>query len=197
MNVFTFAVVKRIAIFASGSGSNAGVLIRYFESHPEAQVTLVVCNNPNAGVIAIATRHGVEFLIPDRDQFYAPDSITRELKIRGIDLIVLAGFLWLIPKTLVTHFQKRIINIHPSLLPKFGGKGMYGKHVHMAVLAGNETETGITIHFVNENFDEGEIIAQFRCPVLADDTPETLAKRVQELEHLHFASTVNEVIGRL
>jgi phosphoribosylglycinamide formyltransferase-1 len=197
MNIFTFAFVKRIAIFASGSGSNAGILIHFFESHPKAQVTLVVCNNPNAGVIDIASQQGVEILIPDHDQFYASDSIVKDLKIRRIDLIVLAGFLWLIPKIVVADFKNRIINIHPSLLPKFGGKGMYGKHVHEAVLASGEKETGITIHFINENFDEGEIIAQFSCPVLADDTPESLAKRVQELEHLHFSSTISKVVNSI
>lgn len=171
--------------------------MRFFESHTDAQVTLLVCNNPQAGVITIAHEEGVETLLVDREQFYAHASITEELHIRGIDLIVLAGFLWLIPEILIQTFQRRIINIHPSLLPKFGGRGMYGKHVHAAVLASGETETGITIHFVNEKYDEGKHLAQFRCPVLPGDTTDDLAKRVQELEHQHFASIVSKAINNL
>jgi phosphoribosylglycinamide formyltransferase 1 len=186
--------MKRIAIFASGAGTNAEKLIRHFEPHREAQVTLLVSNKADAGAISVAREHGVETLVIDRDQFYSENSIADELQERGIDLIVLAGFLWLIPRQLIRAYPNRIVNIHPALLPKFGGKGMYGRKVHEAVLAAGEKETGITIHFVNEKFDEGEHIAQFTCPVFPGDTPETIAARVQELEHRHFGGVVEGLI---
>jgi len=157
-------------------------------------VTLVVCNRADAGVVQIAQEHGVETMIVSREEFFSEHSIVQPLKDRGIDFIVLAGFLWLIPVALISAFQNKIINIHPALLPKFGGKGMYGKKVHEAVLAKGEKETGITIHFVNEHFDEGKSIAQFVCPVMEGDTTEKLAARVQELEHKHFAEVVEKLV---
>jgi phosphoribosylglycinamide formyltransferase 1 len=187
--------VKRIAIFASGTGTNAQKLIEHFETHHDAQVTLVVSNRAEAGVLDIAREHGVESLIVTREEFFAEHSITAQLRERGIDLIVLAGFLWLIPPAIISAFPDRIVNIHPALLPKFGGKGMYGSKVHAAVLAAGEKESGITIHYVNERFDEGDHIAQFRCPVLPGDTPQTLAARVQELEHKHFAEVIEKLVG--
>lgn len=189
--------MKRIAVFASGSGSNARLLMQYFEFHADAQVTLLVCNNPNAGVLEIARENGVEILLVDRGQFYDHRSVSEELKVRGIDLIVLAGFLWLVPPVLVKDFAGRIVNIHPALLPKFGGKGMYGLHVHKAVLEAKEKESGITIHFVNEHFDEGDHLAQYTCVVEPSDTPEQLAARVQELEHAHYAKTIENVLAQL
>jgi phosphoribosylglycinamide formyltransferase 1 len=168
--------------------------MEHFEMHRGAQVTLVVCNRPDAGVLDIAREHGVETLLVDRESFFGEGSIVEELRERGIDFIVLAGFLWLVPEALTRAFDGRIVNIHPALLPKFGGKGMYGRKVHEAVLAAGETETGITIHFVNERFDEGGHICQFRCPVLPGDTVELLAARVQELEHRHFAEAVEKLI---
>ncbi len=186
--------MKRIAIFASGTGSNAKVLIEYFESHRNAQVTLLVCNKAEAGAIKIAHEHGVESLLISKEEFFSNNSIVEKLQERGIDFIVLAGFLWLIPPAIVASFPNRIVNIHPALLPKFGGKGMYGKKVHEAVIFGKEKESGITIHFVNEKFDEGNHIAQFICPVFSDDTPESLAKRVLELEHKHFALVVDGLL---
>ena len=186
--------MKRIAIFASGTGTNAKNLIEHFELHREAQVTLVVCNRADAGVVQIARDHGIEVMIISREEFFSEHSITTELKERGIDFIVLAGFLWLIPKQLIASFQNKIINIHPALLPKFGGKGMYGKKVHEAVIAAGEKESGITIHFVNENFDEGKHISQFKCPVMPGDTFHTLSERVQKLEHKHFAEEVEKLI---
>lgn len=189
--------MKRIAVFASGSGSNARALMQFFEFHPDAQVTLLVCNNTNAGVLDIARENGVEILLVDREQFYDHRSVSEELKVRGIDLIVLAGFLWLVPPVLVKDFAGRIVNIHPALLPKFGGKGMYGLHVHRAVIDAGETESGITVHFVNEHFDEGSHIAQFTCPVFPDDTAETLAARVLELEHEHYPETVAKLLEQL
>jgi phosphoribosylglycinamide formyltransferase 1 len=189
--------VKRIAVFASGSGSNARALMQFFEFHPDAQVTLLVCNNAYAGVLDSARENGVEVLLVDREQFYDHRSVSEELKVRGIDLIVLAGFLWLVPPVLVKDFAGRIVNIHPALLPKFGGKGMYGKHVHHAVVEAGETESGITIHFVNEHFDEGNHIAQFTCPVFSGDTADSLAARVLELEHVHYPKVVEQVLEQL
>lgn len=186
--------MKRIAIFASGTGSNAEILIRHFEMHADAQVTLLVSNKANAGALGIAREHGVETMVVERDDFFSANSIAEALKVRGIDLIVLAGFLWLIPQALIKAFPGKIVNIHPALLPKFGGKGMYGKHVHSAVLAAGEKESGITVHFVNEHFDEGEHIAQFTCAVEPGDTVETLAAKVQRLEHEHFASAIERLL---
>lgn len=190
----TFAPVKRIAIFASGTGTNAQKLIEYFETHHDAQVTLVVSNRADAGVLGIAREHGVESMVVSREEFFAENSIVGKLRVRGIDLVVLAGFLWLIPPALISAFPDRIVNIHPALLPKFGGKGMYGSKVHDAVIAADEKESGITIHYVNERFDEGDHIAQFRCPVLPGDTPQSLAARVQELEHKHFPPVIEAML---
>lgn len=182
--------MKRIAVFASGAGSNARRLIDYFRNSADAAVTLIVCNNPKAGVLQLAQETNTEVLLIEREAFYNGDAYVSELQKKQIDFIVLAGFLWLVPGKLVHAFPDRIINIHPALLPKFGGKGMYGMHVHRAVLAAGEKESGITIHFVNEHYDEGRYIAQFTCPVFPDDSPESLAQRVQELEHTHLPETV-------
>lgn len=189
-----FAGMKRIAIFASGTGTNAEALIKFFEFHRDAQITLLVSNKPDAGALKIARDHGVETMVVDRTDFFSEKSIVDALKVRGINLIVLAGFLWLIPQPLIKAFPKKIVNIHPALLPKFGGKGMYGKHVHSAVLAAGEKESGITIHYVNENFDEGDHISQFTCAVDAGDTVETLAAKVQRLEHEHFAGVIERLL---
>jgi phosphoribosylglycinamide formyltransferase 1 len=186
--------MKRIAIFASGNGSNAQRLIEYFEMHDSAQVILLVCNRADAGVVAIARDAGVEVMLVDRDGFYAPRSIATELHDRGIDFIVLAGFLWLIPEVLVEAYSDAMVNVHPALLPKFGGKGMYGMHVHEAVIAAGEKESGITIHYVNSKFDEGAHIAQFTCPVFPNDSALDLAHRVQALEHKHFAEVIASVL---
>ncbi|CAN5224528.1 phosphoribosylglycinamide formyltransferase [soil metagenome] len=162
--------------------------------HRDAQVTLLVCNRADAGAVKIAQDHGVETLIVDREVFFSNHSIVKDLQDRGIELIVLAGFLWLIPEVLIKSFPNRIVNIHPALLPKFGGKGMYGKKVHEAVLATGEKESGITVHYVNEHFDEGEHIAQFSCEVFPEDTIETLSARIQKLEHKHFAGVVEKLL---
>lgn len=188
--------MKRIAIFASGAGTNARKLIEHFELHKDAQVTLLVSNNPGAGALHIAREHGVETLLTDREHFFDGHTIVQQLKDRGIDFIVLAGFLWLIPKELIAAFPDKIVNIHPALLPKFGGKGMYGNRVHEAVIAAGEKESGITIHYVNERFDEGAHIAQFSCEVLPTDTPASLAERIHALEHRHFAEVVERCLGR-
>lgn len=186
--------MKRIAIFASGTGSNAEVIIRHFEFHDDAQVTLLISNNPNAGALSVAREHGVKTLVVSKEDFFSPESIVEELKAEGIDLIILAGFLWLIPQVIIQVFPNRIVNIHPALLPKFGGKGMYGKYVHEAVLAAGEKESGITIHFVNERFDDGKHVAQFTCPVLPGDTITSLAHRIHDLEHKHYATAIETLL---
>ena len=186
--------VKRIAILASGSGSNAQRLIEHFRTTGSAEVVVVGCDQPNAGVLQRAWDLGVPaFLFTGQD--LREGRVLTELRAQRVDLVVLAGFLRLIPLEMVNAFPERIINIHPALLPKYGGKGMYGDHVHRAVIAGKERESGITIHFVNERFDEGAHIAQFKCPVLPDDTPESLADRIHALEHAHYPAVVEGLLA--
>lgn len=184
----------RIAVLASGSGTNAQRLVEHFADHPHARVVLIGCDQPQAGVVQRAWDLGVPAYLFDGSALRDGRVLT-ELQGQGIDLVVLAGFLRLIPAALVAAFPQRIVNIHPALLPKYGGKGMYGHHVHQAVIAAGEKESGITIHYVNDRFDEGEHIAQFTCPVLPDDTPETLAERIHGLEHAHYPEVVEE-LGR-
>jgi phosphoribosylglycinamide formyltransferase-1 len=186
----------RIAILASGSGSNAQRLAEHFKGHGSACIQLIGCDRPKAGVVQRAWDMGVPLYVFNGARLRSGD-VLRELQGQRIDMIVLAGFLRLIPNDLVRAFPRRIINIHPSLLPKYGGKGMFGHHVHEAVLAANELESGITIHFVNERFDEGEQIAQFKCPVLPGDTPGSLAARIHELEHAHLPQIVERQIALL
>jgi phosphoribosylglycinamide formyltransferase-1 len=186
----------QIAILASGSGSNAQRLIEHFKGHASASVALIGCDQPKAGVIQRAWDLGVPLHLFNGAQLRS-GAVLRELHGQRIDLVVLAGFLRLIPTDLVKAFPQRIINIHPALLPKYGGKGMYGHHVHEAVIAAKEKESGITVHYVNERFDEGEHIAQFKCHVLPDDTPETLAARIHQLEHAHFPAVVEGQVALL
>lgn len=189
--------MKKIAIFASGSGSNAENIIRFFENDPRNRVSLVLCNKPDAYVLERAKRLGVPVLVFNREQFYHSDLILDRLKAEAVDLIVLAGFLWKVPANLLAAYPDRIINIHPALLPKFGGKGMYGEHVHEAVIAAGEKESGITIHHVNDRYDEGAAIFQATCPVLPDDTPDTLAAKVHALEYAHFPRVIKEFADSL
>lgn len=189
--------MKKIAIFASGSGSNAENIIRFFENDPRNRVSLVLCNKPDAYVLERAKRLGVPALVFNREQFYHSDLILDRLKAEAVDLIVLAGFLWKVPANLLAAYPDRIINIHPALLPKFGGKGMYGEHVHEAVIAAGEKESGITIHHVNDCYDEGAAIFQATCPVLPDDTPDTLAAKVHALEYAHFPRVIKEFADSL
>ena len=186
---------RKIAIFASGTGSNALNLITYFSEHPLAEVVLLVSNNPNAGALQHAARLNVPSAVFDKAAFNRPEIILSCLQQHGIDLIVLAGFLLHIPTFLVEAFPQSIINLHPALLPKFGGKGMYGMHVHRAVKEAGETLTGITIHYINEHYDEGMIIAQYSCPVEADDTPETIAQKVHELEYRYYPLVIEQLLS--
>lgn len=189
--------MKRIALFASGSGSNAEQIATYFADNTDVEISLIVTNNPKAGVIDRARRLHIPVLLFDRKTFYETERINRLLQQQPIDLIVLAGFMWLMPEGIVRSFPNRIINIHPALLPKFGGKGMYGHFVHEAVVAAGETESGITIHYVNERYDEGQIIFQASCTVLPTDSPDDVAHSVQILEHAHYPRVVAEVLADL
>ena len=184
----------KIAVFASGAGSNAEKLIHYFKSSEFARVALVVCNKPGAGVLAIAQKEGVPTLLIEKETFFRGDGYVPFLRENGIGFIVLAGFLWKIPASLVEAFPKRIVNIHPALLPKFGGKGMYGQYVHEAVLNAGEVESGITIHYVDEHYDEGDIIFQTACPILPGDRPGDIAQRIHLLEHAHYPRVVEKVV---
>jgi phosphoribosylglycinamide formyltransferase-1 len=185
---------SHIAIFASGAGSNALQIIRHFAHSDKARISLIVCNKPGAGILQIADKEHIPTLILEKEAFFQGDAYVPELKAKNIDLIILAGFLWKIPPALIRAYPDRIVNIHPALLPKYGGKGMYGRHVHQAVIDHKEKESGISIHFVDEYYDHGSVIFQARCPVLTDDTPETLAKRVQTLEHAHFPKVIEGLL---
>lgn len=194
-NVYLCAMKKHIvAIFASGNGSNAVNLIRHFQNHPHIQIALVLSNKQDAPVVEKANNLGIETLIFDNAAFENGLTVLQELDYRGVEWIILAGFLRKIPLNLIHGYPNRILNIHPSLLPKFGGKGMYGMHVHRAVVEAKEQETGISIHFVNAHFDEGEIIAQFSTEVTSSDTPETVAGKIHALETTHFPYIVEQTI---
>ncbi len=197
--------MTRIAIFASGAGSNAQKIIEYFspsQTLPEGEglkapkivISLIVCNKPGAGVLKIAETHRVPTLLIEKEKFFRGNAYVDELIAAGIDFIVLAGFLWKIPDALIAAYLKKIVNIHPALLPKYGGKGMYGAFVHEAVLASGDAESGISIHYVDEHYDHGDLIFQARCPVLKDDTPDSLAQRIHQLEHKHYPQVIEKLI---
>ena len=188
---------KRIAIFASGSGSNAQKIMEHFKRNAGAEVVLILTNNPQAYVLQRADNFEIPSHIFTRNEFYQTDDVIRILKNLQVDLIVLAGFLWLVPPALLTAFPNRIINLHPALLPKFGGKGMYGDHVHNAVLAANEEESGITIHFASEQFDEGEIIHQSKFKIEPGDTLEMIKFKGQQLEHQHFPKVIENLLKKM
>ena len=188
--------MKRIAIFASGSGTNAENLIRHFRMNRAGRVELVLTNRPGAGVIQRAGSLGVETIVFNREQLYQTGEVMKILQDREIDFIVLAGFLWLVPSGILDAFSGRVVNIHPALLPRYGGKGMYGRFVHEAVIASGDRESGITIHHVNSVYDEGDVIFQEKCPVKNDDTPESLAARIHELEYRYFPEVVEKLLDQ-
>jgi phosphoribosylglycinamide formyltransferase-1 len=188
---------KRIAIFASGSGSNAQKIMEHFKRSSDAEVVLILTNNPQAYVLQRADNFEIPSHIFNRKEFYDTDNVIRLLKNLQVDLIVLAGFLWLVPSTLLKAFPNKIINLHPALLPKFGGKGMYGDYVHQAVLDAKEEESGITIHFVNEKFDEGEILHQSRFKIEPGDTLEVVKFKGQQLEHHHFPRVIENLLKKM
>jgi phosphoribosylglycinamide formyltransferase 1 len=189
--------VKNIAILASGAGSNAQKILEYFSDRMDIAVRLIVSNKKEAGVLNIAKLASIDTFVVTRDSFYSTTDLLVELDKRNIDFIVLAGFLWLIPPYLIQHYPDRIINIHPALLPKYGGKGMYGHFVHEAVHLAKDTHSGITIHFVNEKYDEGSIVFQERCEILPSDQPEDIAKKVQTLEHSHYPTVIDQLVSSL
>ncbi len=188
---------QHIAIFASGGGSNARKIIEHFKNSETIAVRLVVSNKKDAGVLDIAHASGIETFVVNRADFAREDQLLPELRARNIDYIVLAGFLLLVPAYLVSAFPQRIFNIHPALLPKYGGKGMYGHFVHEAVQAAGDTESGMTIHWVDEQYDEGTILFQARCTLTSEDTPEEIARKVLVLEHRYYAEVIEKTIKEM
>jgi phosphoribosylglycinamide formyltransferase-1 len=189
--------VKNIAILASGAGSNAKKILEHFSDRMDIAVRLIVSNKQEAGVLNIAKGASIDTFVVTRDSFYSSTDLLVELDKRNIDFIVLAGFLWLIPPYLIKHYPDRIINIHPALLPKYGGKGMYGHFVHEAVHLAKDTQSGITIHYVNEKYDEGSIVFQERCEIFPSDQPEDIARKVQVLEHSYYPTVIDQLVSSL
>jgi phosphoribosylglycinamide formyltransferase 1 len=186
----------RIAIFASGKGTNAREIIRYFHETSQlvrglkVEISLIVCNKPGAGVIDIATQAGIPALLIEKEKFFRGSHYLEEFKKRNISFIVLAGFLWKIPSEIIHEFPDRILNIHPALLPDYGGKGMYGSAVHEAVVAAHEKESGISIHYVDDIYDHGRIFFQVRLPLAPDETADSLAKKIHILEYRHYPEQI-------
>lgn len=185
---------RRIAIFASGNGSNAIRIIDYFRHNPDVEVAFLLSNREDAPVVDAARSKHVKVVVLTNSEVENGSCLTNLCKQERLDFIILAGFLRKIPVELIQAFPNKIVNVHPSLLPKFGGQGMYGKHVHEAVLLGGESESGITIHYVNEEFDKGEHIAQFRCFIDETETLESLQAKIHELEHAHFPKTIEKLM---
>lgn len=185
---------SKIAIFASGSGTNAEEIIKYFKSHEKISVSLILSNNPSAFVLQRAENHRIPQYVFSRHIFYKEKLVDEILRLNGIDFIVLAGFMWLVPERFVKNYPNRIVNIHPALLPKYGGKGMYGSFVHEAVVKNKEKESGITIHWVNEAYDEGNIIFQAKCKVESGDNADAVASKVHQLEYEHYPRVIEQAI---
>lgn len=189
-----YDTMKNIAVFASGKGSNAKQIINYFRDSKEVRVKVIVSSNPRAGVVHIAAAEEIGLMIINKNKFEQDGYITAFTELQ-IDLIVLAGFLWKIPPALVMDYPDKIINLHPALLPKYGGKGMYGKAVHEAVLAAGDKKSGITIHYVDDQYDHGKIIFQASCEVGQGETAETLAEKVHRLEHKHYPKVIEKILA--
>jgi phosphoribosylglycinamide formyltransferase 1 len=186
----------KLAIFASGNGSNAEAIIQYFHNKPLIEVKAIFSNNSGAYVLDRARKHNIPEIVFNHKDFNSPEFNNRLLR-EDYDLLVLAGFMWLVPPTIVSSFSNKIINIHPALLPKYGGKGMYGDFVHKAVIANKEKESGITIHYVNEQYDKGDIIFQEKCPVLSSDTAASLAKKIHLLEYRYYPQVIEKVCHQI
>jgi len=186
-----------IAIFASGAGSNAKKIIDHFSQHSEIKIALIVCNKPGAGVLTIAQNENIPTLLIEKEQFFRGNAYVDEIKQHNVDFIVLAGFLWKVPVALIQAFPQAIINIHPALLPNYGGKGMYGRFVHEAVITAKEKESGISIHYVDELYDHGQLIFQARCTIDENDTADSLAQKIHALEHEHYPAIVEKVVREL
>jgi formyltetrahydrofolate-dependent phosphoribosylglycinamide formyltransferase len=187
--------LTQIAIFASGAGTNTQKIIDHFRINHSIKVALILCNKPNAGVLSIAGKENIPFIIMEKEKFVAGEFYLSVLKEKKIDFLVLAGFLWQLPVELVKFYAGKIINIHPALLPKYGGKGMFGNHVHESVLHNNEKESGITVHYVDEIYDHGKIIFQAKCIIEPHETAETLAKKIHALEHKNYPASIELVIN--
>ncbi len=190
-------LLKRIAIFASGNGTNALNLVNYFSTHSYIKIATIFVNNPNASVISKMNNIKKHVFLFNKEMFYENNVVIEELNRNIIDFVVLSGFLWLFPKNILNLYKNKVINIHPALLPSYGGKGMYGNKVHETVIKNKEKTSGITIHLVNEEYDKGDIIFQATCPVFESDTPEILAQRIQQLEYFHFPKIVEAWISSL
>ena len=188
--------MKKVAIFASGSGSNAEEIIKRFQDASDVSIVRILSNKKDAFVLERAQKHGIATHVFTKADFSQTGSVGQVLKEDEVDFIVLAGFLWLFPLDLIQGYENRIVNIHPALLPKYGGKGMYGMRVHEQVVANKETETGITIHFVNEHYDEGEHILQATCSVAKTDSPEDVAKKIHALEYRHFPEVIESLLRK-
>jgi phosphoribosylglycinamide formyltransferase 1 len=194
MEDFTICPKIKIAIFASGGGSNAEKIIQYFKEHPYIEIGIVVSNKIDAGVLRIAAANNINSLIITKSSFSKTDEVVAILNSLCIDFVALAGFLWLVPKHFIDAFPNKILNIHPSLLPKYGGKGMYGHFVHEAVKRNNDNESGMTIHVVNEKFDDGNIIFQASCTIKDDMDANEIASEVLKLEHKHYPQVIEDFI---
>ena len=189
--------MKNIAIFASGEGTNAQKIIDYFKDIAEINVSLIASNKQEAVVLERARKNEIANLILDKQTFFETNKVVIQLLERKIDLIILAGFLWIIPPHLIKAFPNKIINIHPALLPKFGGKGMYGMKVHQAVIKNNEKESGITVHYVNEYYDQGIIILQEKCAVDEQDSPKDLSDKIQALEYEYYPKVIEKLLKEM
>jgi phosphoribosylglycinamide formyltransferase-1 len=189
--------MKNIAIFASGSGTNAENIITYFSTRNTAKVALVMSNRRDSFVLERAAKHNIRSVFFDRKEFYITGKVLRYLLLYKIDFIVLAGFLWLVPENILEQYNDRIVNIHPALLPGYGGKGMYGENVHKAVIKNREKVSGISIHYVNESYDKGDIIIQVRCKVSASDTPDSLAIKIHNLEYQYYPKIIEDIVVKL
>jgi len=188
--------MKRIAIFASGSGTNAENIIQYFKNSTNVKIEIILSNKKDAYVLERANNHRIKTLVFDKKTFYEEQTVLKTLLNLNIDLIVLAGFLLLVPENIVNNFENRIVNIHPALLPQYGGKGMYGDNVHKKVIENKEKQSGITIHFVNKKYDEGNTIFQAKCDIVNDDDYKTLAEKVHKLEYKHYPQIIEKLLNQ-
>ena len=188
--------MKHLAVFASGSGTNAENIINFFSDDKNIEISLILSNKKDAFVLKRAENLNVKSVYFSKDDFYKSQKVIDILHENQIDFIILAGFLWLIPKNIISEFDNKIVNIHPALLPKYGGKGMFGMNVHKAVIQNNEKQSGITIHYVNEKYDDGNIIFQAKCPVNTDDTPELLAEKIHQLEYKYYPQIIRKILSK-
>lgn len=187
----------RLAVFLSGTGTNAVNLIECFSNHNRLEVCLLLTNKQDSGAVSISAKYGVPYVLFTRDEFYKTEKVLDQLEQKDVDAIILAGFLWLMPENIITAFPEKIINIHPALLPKYGGKGMYGSKVHESVVENNELVSGITIHLVNQHYDEGEVLFQVSCNLEKGETAYSLAKKIHELEYEFFPKVIESYLTKL